>query len=282
MMIGKSPPQSRPRIRSFDKKHGCAAKTAHPTCITAEVNTVIKRGLSHEGLKTVACLTMLLDHIGAILVISIIRQANGPVSVELAWLYYILRCIGRTAFPIFCFQLVEGAFHTSHPSKYAMRLALGAVLAEIPFDLAFYGGPTWEHTNVMVTLLLGFAMVRGMQRANGLWKLPIILPFYMAANLLHTDYSGKGILIIAMFALTREMKHRKLLQLLGLILLSNNRAYHIRNIPIYTDRCKLLSLLPIFAYNGRKRSRSKALQWGFYLFYPVHILLLYLLKNLLF
>ena len=44
----------------------------------------------------------------------------------------------------------------------------------------------------------------------------------------------------------------------------------------------LLSLLPIFAYNGRKRSRSKALQWGFYLFYPVHILLLYLLKILLF
>lgn len=241
-----------------------------------------KRGLSHEGLKSIACLTMLLDHIGAILITAVIRQANGPVSPELAWLYYSLRCIGRTAFPIFCFQLTEGAFHTKHPAKYALRLALGAVLAEIPFDLAFYGGPTWEHANVMVTLLLGFGMIQCMKKVEGFRKLPMILPFYYAANLLHTDYSGKGILIIAMFALTREMKHRNLLQLLGLILLSNGKAYHIRNIPIYTDRCKLLSLLPIFAYDGRKRSHSKVLQWSFYLFYPVHILLLYLLKILLF
>ena len=232
-----------------------------------------KRDLSQEELKSVACLTMLLDHIGAVLVLGVIRQAGGPVSPELAWFYYILRCIGRMAFPIFCFQLVEGACHTSHPAKYALRLAIGAVLAEIPFDLAFYGELTWEHSNVMLTLLLGFGMIRCMKRVHFFWKLPMILPFYLAANFLHTDYSGKGILLIALFALTREMKYRKPLQLLGLFLLSTDRVYYIRNIPIYTDRCKLFSLLPIFAYGGHKRSRSKLLQWSFYLFYPAHMLI---------
>lgn len=238
-------------------------------------------GLSHEGLKTVACLTMLLDHIGAVLVVQMIRGME-IYTAELYWAYYILRCIGRMAFPIFCFQLVEGAFHTRDPKKYALRLAIGALLAEIPFDLAFFGGLTWEHSSVMITLLLGFGMIRGMMRTEGIWKVLLIIPFYIAAELLHTDYAGKGILLIGLFALTRGMQYEKLLQFAGMVLLGSNAAYYVGNIPIYMDRCKLLALLPIAAYDGRKVSQSKAVQWGFYLFYPVHILLLYILKQAIF
>lgn len=240
-----------------------------------------EQGLSREGLKTIACAAMLIDHIGAILVVSLIREAE-VYAAELYWAYYLLRCIGRIAFPIFCFQLVEGAFHTRNPKKYALRLAVGAVLAEIPFDLAFFGELTWQHSNVMVTLLLGFGMLECMKRARGFWKIPVILPFYVAANLLHTDYSGKGILLIALFALTRGRKYEKLLQLLGMLLLGSNAAYYVDGVPIYMDRCKLLALLPIFAYDGRKVTQSKAVQWGFYLFYPVHIALLWVLGNLFF
>lgn len=238
-------------------------------------------GLSHEGLKTVACLTMLLDHIGAVLVVQMLRRME-IYTAELYWAYYILRCIGRMAFPIFCFQLVEGAFHTRDPKKYALRLAIGALLAEIPFDLAFFGGLTWEHSSVMITLLLGFGMIRGMMRTEGIWKVLLIIPFYIAAELLHTDYAGKGILLIGLFALTRGMQYEKLLQFAGMILLGSNAAYYVGNVPIYMDRCKLLALLPIAAYDGRKVSQSKTVQWGFYLFYPVHILLLYILKQAIF
>ena len=239
------------------------------------------RGLSREGLKTIACLTMLLDHIGAVLVVQMLRGME-IYTAELYWAYYILRCIGRMAFPIFCFQLVEGAFHTRDPKKYALRLAIGALLAEIPFDLAFFGGLTWEHSSVMITLLLGFGMIRGMMRTEGIWKVLLIIPFYIAAELLHTDYAGKGILLIGLFALTRGMQYEKLLQFAGMILLGSNAAYYVGNIPIYMDRCKLLALLPIGAYDGRKVSQSKAVQWGFYLFYPVHILLLYILRQAIF
>lgn len=236
------------------------------------------QGLSREGLKTIACLTMLLDHIGATLVSAWLMSLDGAAPTDLFWVYYILRCIGRIAFPVFCFQLAEGAHYTKDPKKYALRLAIGALLAEIPFDLAFFGQVSWQHSSVMVTLLLGFLMIEGMKKVRGIWKAAVIVPFYIAAELLHTDYAGEGILLIALFALTRGVKHEKWLQLLGMLFLGSNAATVVNGVPIYMDRCKLLALLPIFAYDGRKVSQSKAVQWGFYLFYPVHILILALLK----
>ena len=80
----------------------------------------MKKGISQEGLKILACLTMLLDHIGAVFV-------RG----------YTLRIIGRIAFPIYCFLLVEGVLHTKNPRRYGLRLGIGLLLSEIPFDLLF-------------------------------------------------------------------------------------------------------------------------------------------------
>lgn len=244
-----------------------------------------KNGLSQEGLKLIACLAMLIDHIGAILLVAAIRAVEGSVSVEMLRFYYFLRCIGRIAFPIFCFQLAEGAFYTRNPKKYALRLGICAVLSEIPFDLAFSGKLTWARSNVMITLLLGFCMIQCMNRVPKIWKLAVIAPFWWLANKLHTDYAGGGILLIAMFALVRDTDYSNLLRLLGMIgwiLLTGDKISYVQNMPFYLGRCKLLALLPIFAYDGRKTTRSKAVQWGFYLFYPVHILVLYLIKKAVF
>ncbi|MBP3685153.1 MAG: hypothetical protein J6J12_09380 [Oscillospiraceae bacterium] len=256
-------------------------------------------GLSREGLKTIACMTMLIDHIGATLVSSWLLSIEGVAPTELFWLYNILRCIGRMAFPIFCFQLVEGAYYTKNPKKYALRLFIGLLLSEIPFDLAF--SHTWlekkwsiltpllgvntKFNSVMMTLLLGFFMIQSMKRVNGMWKGLVAVPFCFAAELLHTDYAGEGILLIALFALVRGQKHQKLLTALGmvaLVILGGDGVVFVDNVPIYMDRCKLLALLPIFAYDGRKVSQSKALQWGFYLFYPAHIAILALLDWVIF
>ena len=79
-------------------------------------------GLSQEGLKLVACVTMLMDHIGAVLLPQ----------------YLFLRYIGRIAFPIYCFLLAEGVHYTNNPKKYCLRLGVGTMLSEIPFDLALF------------------------------------------------------------------------------------------------------------------------------------------------
>lgn len=236
------------------------------------------KGISQETLKLIACVTMLIDHIGAALVAptDAIYHASVELYTAMAWVNLVMRCIGRIAFPIFCFLLVEGVYHTRNPKKYVQRLAIGMVLSEIPFDLAFFSdGISWAHQSVMVTLLLGCLMVLGMKQTKGFWKLLWIVPFYFAAEWLHTDYAGDGILLIAMFALVKGTKHEKWLRVAGMFLLYWDFSFVCRyyNLDVYIpmDRLPLLSAIPILCYNGQKLTYSKKVQWAFYLFYPVHI-----------
>jgi len=212
----------------------------------------LKKGLSQEGLKAIACVSMLLDHVGALLLDNI-------------W----LRIVGRLAFPIYCFLLVEGIHHSRDLRKYQMRLILAAVLAEIPFDLAFSGGLSFESCSVMVTLLFGFWTVRAMEKLEGFWKWAVILPLFLAAEMLRADYAGTGILMIVLFELTRG--ENRWLQVAGVVIL-NWMGSPVFGVPL--QLYAVLALIPIYLYKGRKATNSKWVQWGFYLFYPVHLLVL--------
>ena len=256
--------------------------------LTDRQRTVRFGDISQETLKLIACITMLIDHIGAALVIptETIYYADLGLYTTMAWVNLVMRCIGRIAFPIFCFLLVEGVYHTRSPKKYVQRLTIGMVLSEIPFDLAFFrDGISWAHQSVMVTLLLGCLMVLAMNRSKGLWKLLWIVPFYFAAEWLHTDYGGEGILVIAMFAVTKGTKYEKWWHLAGMFLLywdfSYQCSYYNLDVHIPMNRLPLLSAVPILCYSGRKLTHSKKIQWAFYLFYPVHIAVLWLLKMIL-
>ena len=248
-----------------------------------------KCGISQESLKLIACMTMLIDHIGATLVLRMLQTM--PVRNEqynlLVGIYYTLRIIGRIAFPIYCFLLVEGAYHTRNPKKYGMRVLIGMLLSEIPFDLAFsLRGMVffdWSKNSVMMTLLLGFCMIEAMKRWTDFRKVAVILPFYLLAEWMHTDYGGLGILIIAVFALTKDLPQEKLYQFLGLSLVvyPGSRAI-IGSVAVNLEWFAVLALIPIFCYNGRKLAYHKAAQWAFYLFYPVHIAVLAFLEVLIF
>ena len=243
-----------------------------------------KQGVSQETLKLVACATMLLDHIGAALVVptEVIYYANLELYTAMAWGNLILRCIGRIAFPIFCFLLVEGVYHTRNPKKYLLRLAIGMILSEVPFDLAFFrDGISWEHQSVMVTLLLGFAMLRMMEKCRGwLPKLLLILPFAWLAEWSNGDYGAEGVCVIALFALTRQLPHRAIWQFFGLWCIFSPDHRMILNwleaFSVSVQEWAVLAVLPIALYDGRKMTKSKTVQWAFYLFYPAHLLILYL------
>lgn len=208
-----------------------------------------RKGLSQEGLKLVACLSMLLDHVGAVLL------------PEALW----LRALGRLAFPIYCFLLVEGVAHTSSRLRYGLRLGLVAVLSELPFDWAL--GGSWGHQNVLFTLLLGFLAVCAMEKFQGLLgKLMIGLPFAVVAQFLGTDYGGMGVVLCAVFALAQGMPNRRTIELLGLGLV----CWQIGGLEILG----VLALIPIALYTGEKKTHSRWIQWAFYLFYPVHLAVL--------
>lgn len=243
------------------------------------------RSISQEGLKLLACMTMLLDHTGAILVVEILR--SGAEYGFLRELYTLLRTIGRIAFPVYCFLLAEGVHYTKNPGRYFLRLLIAALLSELPYDLALRGGFTWQKQSVMVTLLLGFLALEGMKRCKHLLpKLLLPLPFAILAELLHSDYGAEGIWLIAIFHLTREMPYRYFLQFLGMWYLfspGHRMALNwLNGIQITTQEWAVLALIPISLYSGEKLSRNKGVQWAFYLFYPLHLTLLWILKGALF
>ena len=234
------------------------------------MSTMKQKIIPQEVLKLIACVTMFIDHFGH----AIVPQLPVP---NMAVLYYVCRGIGRIAFPIYCFLLAEGMKKTRNPLKYILRLCLGILLAELPFDILFEGGFTWEYQSVMVTLTLGAVMLLCMRKTEKTWlKMLLILPFAILAELAKSDYGGWGIAMIAVFALAQ----RPVSQCVWLFLV--NGAMNSAGIPIFgvTVSVQLFAMaaMPlILLYSGKKLTHNKAVQWGFYLFYPLHLLLLWVI-----
>ena len=130
--------------------------------------------LTSYAIKWIAIITMVLDHVAAIIIWQIYGDVwrSGARADAAAWydLYLLMRHIGRIAFPLFCFLLAEGFAHTRSKPKYAWRLFLFALIAEWPYDFALYGTgfELVEHQNVMFTLLVSFLALWGGEALGGL------------------------------------------------------------------------------------------------------------------
>lgn len=212
---------------------------------------------------------MLLDHIGVVFF---------PKNV-------LFRIVGRMAFPIFCFLLVEGLHYTKDRKKYMLRLFLMAILSEIPFDAAFYGRfPYWHHQNVMMTLLLGAcALVLMDTIQEPMWKCLCVIPFLLAAKLAYTDYAQWGVAMIVLLGIARQRPSGRVLQYCMIILiccLMQNSDIIKYDYPIPIQAFGSMSVLPIMFYSGKKQTSNKAIQWSFYLFYPLHLMALWLISTL--
>lgn len=126
--------------------------------------------------------------------------------------YSLSRYIGRLSFPLFCFLLVEGFYHTGNLRKYVQRMLGFAFLAEIPYDLAIYGKIVkLDGQNVLFTFVIGL-LVMWMLTKVELWSIPmygIVLFGCAAAYLLRVDYSWYGILLIVVFYVFHDQKTKR-------------------------------------------------------------------------
>lgn len=224
---------------------------------------------SGTALKRLACVSMLLDHIGASCLEAGLL-ADGTSPAWLSALDAVLRCVGRLAFPIYCFLLVEGFLHTHSVRRYAGRLALFAVVSEVPFDWAFFGTTfSWERQNVYWTLLLGLAAMALLQRMDSggtySWHgAACALGCAFAAELLRTDYGAIGVLLIVALYYAHSDRPRQCLW--GALL------------TLYEPPAPL-AFLPIWFYNGERGKCAKWEKWAYYAFYPVHIGVLGVITN---
>lgn len=234
-------------------------------------------GLTSNMLRILAMAFMICDHLWAKVV-----PGND-------WMTYV----GRMTFPIFAFMISEGFVHTSNLKKYIFRLLGFALISEIPFNL-FYGG-NWfypYHQNVLFTLLLGLLAItlidkaRKDKTAKSIIKTVLILiPICLGAFIGFPDYGFWGFLTVVMFYLFRGFPFAWLLQLIAMILM-NFVLYEGQFIPvelfgktyeIATQGFAVFALIPIWLYGGKKGKSSKIMQYGFYAFYPLHMLIIYLL-----
>lgn len=239
--------------------------------------------LTGNALKFIAVFTMLIDHIGAALIeygilcsYDIERMMMILGTKEgMRWYLFdlVLRIIGRIAFPIFCFLLVEGFLHTRDERKYARNLLLFAFISEIPFDTAFFGSQLyWGAQNVYFTLFIGVVMMCFLRKYEGRqgMQTAAVAAACVAAFLIKSDYSYFGILIIAALYLLRNRRSRRFI--------TTGVLAALESLPLFGTAA--LSLIPIACYNG-ERGKLR-IKYFFYLFYPVHITLLVGLRYLLF
>lgn len=235
--------------------------------------------LSCNVLKLIACVIMAFDHFSYGLIHNYLKIHGMDLLPEtytkLNNIHEVCRGVGRIAFPIFCFFLVEGFIRTRNVYKYAARLAVFAVISEIPFDLGLYGRMFyWDHQNIILTFLIALVMMMILKfLEENSWGLSSFVVFLAkictvialadVAYLIHADYSWKCMLLVAVLYLFRGAG--------ALRFIAGAAATS-------WEKYAPFSFILLYFYDPEIRPRFK---YAFYLFYPVHLFIVYLIARLI-
>ena len=185
-------------------------------------------------------------------------------------------CIGRISFPLFAFMTVQGYLHTSNLKKYYKRLVVFALISQIPFMLFRTLVGEWKMLNSIFTLLLGVVAINSLDKIEKKYlSIPLCIVLVLFGELLRTDYGGYGVLMIIIFYIFRNKK----IHLYLVYFLITTIYLKLRGLIIFKDILYYLSyfipLAIIYFYNGKK---GKEQGYFFYIFYPVHMLFVYLIS----
>ena len=246
-------------------------------------------------LKSIACVSMFVDHFGAIFLYEcIILALNTNMEHSLLEfvrnnrdlmisIYDTFRLIGRIAFPIYSFLIVQGFIHTRNVLKYCLRLFLFALISEVAFDIGFNNVLFETYSNnVFFTLGLGLIGIIIISRIENIYhafkdkinKVRLNIGCFLsglcfvfalgifADEIFRCDYGFSGVLcIICMYIFRNNITIGYILGVLSTVLLNSNMMQ------IYA----LFGLLFVMKYDGEK---GKSMKYFFYLYYPLHILIL--------
>lgn len=244
---------------------------------------------------------MLVDHADALF-----QFLYGlPVGTHIEF-FFALRIFGRMAFPIFAWFAAEGCRKTRNFPRYLLRLGIFAAISQIPFGLAF----GWIGGNVIVTFFIAALVIFGIQSKVGETYAKLLTPILLLAGMalagyLHTDYDWLGVLLVVLMYLCGERKGLKLSFLAaGMVFLYlfrqpleallpywNGDGSFLQMLPsllpsylsvylpfhLLTTLFSLLSVGLLALYNGKRGGGGK---WFFYWFYPVHLFILYVLREI--
>lgn len=225
--------------------------------------------ISGSGLKLLAVVTMLIDHLTAFVwwIEPAMWEPLLTVGHRQVTPYLLLRMVGRLAFPIFAFLIVEGYEHTRDRWRYGRNLLVFALLSEIPWNLVHTGTWHYSHQNVFFTLFLGYVGICAVESLRQDWRrqTAALLGLLVVSIVLRADYGCSGFGFILMIYMLR--KNRLLQAVIGSCMLGGRWIAG-------------LAFIPINMYNGKRGFvQGSVWKFAFYAFYPVHLLVIYLIQR---
>lgn len=229
----------------------------------------MKIGLNRNQLKYIAIIAMVIDHIGAFFI---------PSSTII---YSICRFIGKLTAPLMCYFLVEGYNYTSSKSKYLVRLGIFAIISQFAFSLAMSNKIFIFKFNMIFTLFICFLLLLSYEKIkNKLVKWIVILSL-----ILISDFSDWGIfapLWVLIFYLFKDKKSSQIgwyyigtcFVMIIKYVIMNNSGWDV----ILRQSGLFLFIPTVFLYNGKKGNNNNFNKWFFYIFYPLHLLVIALIR----
>lgn len=231
------------------------------------------------SLHIMAMIFMLCDHLW------------GTIVPGADW----LTCIGRLTFPIFAFMIVEGYFHTKNLKKYVYRLLVFAIISEIPFNLAMGSRVIYPiHQNVLWSFLISIGLIywnEKVKEKHFMQRIAVgvasVCVGYIVGLITFVDFYHAGILTVLVFYFFKDKKRWCYLgQILCLWYINfemlGGFSYEVSILGethfIARQGIAVLALIPIWLYKGRQGYHSRALQYFYYAFYPLHLLILGVIK----
>lgn len=247
----------------------------------------MKKSLNAFHLKVIAIIAMLINHI-----------VHG---FDVSKPFYIFGLvIGKLTFPIMAFLLLEGYKHTRNVKRYMGRLAIFWLISVVPFHLYFVYSPEYPlsngiftlFNNIFFTLLMGLMLIYFCE--NKKRRIPeIILVIIFALLTTFSDWGQIGVLIIYGFYKSKTQKSKAIfVPLISALLVTAILSPAYFSAASIADKSSvlieilsflgvLLNIPLLLAYNGERGPSTPLIKWGFYIFYPLHLMILYIISLLI-
>lgn len=234
--------------------------------------------MTRNQLKWLAIFAMLIDHLAW----AFVPTASLPGQM--------MHFIGRLTAPTMAFFIAEGYCHTRSVKKYALRLAVFALLSWVPFsyfefgqlpvgiaDGEFYVNPA---TGVIYTLLLGLLAIWLWDKGRCPQWCKLLGTIGLCILALIGDWAFFTVLWCLFFYLFRDAPKKKWIAYAVVSLLTCMPMLFSTPWWKYLFMVGVFLVPPLlqFGYHGEAGRRSAVGKWFFYLFYPLHLLILGLLK----
>ena len=228
--------------------------------------------LTVNKLKIIAAVAMFFDHF-----VSVFIPHNELLNL-------IFRFSGRMAAPVFCFFIAQGFYYTSNVKKYIIRLLILAVVSHLPYNLSF-GYSFFQATSVVWPLAMGLVALTTFKNE----KIHIILKLIIVAACCAVSYTANWNFVAVLWILVFGVFHGNLKrQIIGFSIVGfvchlvpqfYRFGFFNERFPQWFQLGIFLTIPLLLMFNGKMGKKCKVMTWFFYVFYPAHLMLLFLLNQ---